>query len=616
MKIFIIILISFAALCSRPVNAQIPTWKWAVQSDGPKLSNAAPDGICIDRDGNIYVAATFNNTIIIGDTVFYSSKYNTLLLNDFILIKYNSDGKILWVRHPEGPVSGVSIALDSAGNCFVSAYTGDLLDFGNYIVYAFPGAFVAKYDSKGNILWAEQVLNHNGLSIQSLATDKLNNFYLTGNFGGIIDTLGITLNRDSTAGFLLAKFNSDGQLQWAKQPLFVKQKSYDLDSDRDGNNPYIGAMLSVSKDTDNIVIYVSGITYADTIFYGKNFITGMGVTQPTYQAFLARLNARGDCQWAVNVDQHRQYYASGSAYSVCVSTDNQDVLITGNFIIDTTNLSDTLIDAYGGGSGTYKSYTFAAKYDSLGTLQWLRKLENLASYHTFGSDNDFDDEFKEILGSNICVDSEGNSFLGGNFFGAANFNGIIINSLDSIYEKADVRNEFVMKFDKDGNTPWVKYSRRMGFGSIRGNYGYEALYGNNIYVTGSFINKTVDFGTSHLARNDSAFNDATLFLAKLSAPVVGDNGAVKITSEQNLFSLFPNPACSQATITFSLAKPGNVTIEIYDLLGRAVKLISLYEVGVGEHSQTLDLHGLVNGTYVCKVTAGGVVSSEIFTIVK
>ncbi len=82
------------------------------------------------------------------------------------------------------------------------------------------------------------------------------------------------------------------------------------------------------------------------------------------------------------------------------------------------------------------------------------------------------------------------------------------------------------------------------------------------------------------------------------------------------FTLFPNPASTQALLNFTLAKSGNVTIGIYDLLGRRMKQISLGEISVGEHSETLDLHGLADGTYLCKLITGGDVSSAMFTVVK
>ncbi|MFI5263764.1 MAG: T9SS type A sorting domain-containing protein [Candidatus Kapaibacterium sp.] len=81
-------------------------------------------------------------------------------------------------------------------------------------------------------------------------------------------------------------------------------------------------------------------------------------------------------------------------------------------------------------------------------------------------------------------------------------------------------------------------------------------------------------------------------------------------------TLFPNPASTTATINFGFDSPGNVTLAIFDLLGRRVKEISLGELNAGEHSETLDLQSLPNGSYLCRVTEGGKVSSVAFTVVK
>lgn len=598
MKIYIIALFLFV-IGSQSAKAQMPAWKWAVQSDGPKTSNAFPESMCTDREGNIYVAAIFDDTITIGDSVFQTEGM------DLLLLKYDSDGKILWIRHPIGGGMGeTTIALDSEGNCYVGAEASNLVDFGNNIVYAFPGAFIAKFDSHGEPLWAEQLLNWNSFSIQALATDKSNNFYLTGLFQGVFDFGGTSFNSDSTSGSLLAKFDSEGKVQWAIQPLHCITRYPDPDSDADYNQYISITSLSLAGNAENISIYASGSMVADTVFYGKKFISGIGVSLPTTQSYLARLNAQGDCEWAVNVDRHQQYYAESSSYSVCAI--DKYAYVTGSCTTDSTNFSDTGRNPTF--PNTYNAYIFVSKYDALGLLQWTGKISSLAGA---SGDHDQDDRQNIVMGSNICVDALDNSFLSGNFTGATNFNGYIINSLDSLFLNTEVRNEFVMKFDKNGTTSWVQHSDRSGFGSIVSSECFEALHGENIYVAGNFIEKTVDFGTSHLARNDSGYNSATSFLAKLGGPVIGDNVNQNITPEA--FTLYPNPASSQTMIAFTLARPGSVLIEIFDLLGRKMKVLALGELIEGEHSQMLDLRGLPNGAYLCRVTREGTVSSEVFT---
>ena len=172
-----------------------------------------------------------------------------------------------------------------------------------------------------------------------------------------------------------------------------------------------------------------------------------------------------------------------------------------------------------------------------------------------------------------------------------------------------------VKIDSSGKTIWVQFSGRSGLGAIvETTLSYEALSGNNVYVAGCFMEAPVSFGNSILSRNDSMYNERTLFLAKLGNTPSSVNSNPK--SSENLFTLFPNPASTQAALNFTLAKSGNVTIEIYDLLGRRMKQVLLREIAAGEHSETLDLYGLSDGTYLCKMITGEDISSIMFTVIK
>lgn len=82
------------------------------------------------------------------------------------------------------------------------------------------------------------------------------------------------------------------------------------------------------------------------------------------------------------------------------------------------------------------------------------------------------------------------------------------------------------------------------------------------------------------------------------------------------FSLFPNPASSLATITYTLTKPADVRLEIYDLLGKKVKQVAFGYENEGEHSQIVDTQSLNDGTYICRISCGGIMQAQSFQIVK
>jgi hypothetical protein len=74
-------------------------------------------------------------------------------------------------------------------------------------------------------------------------------------------------------------------------------------------------------------------------------------------------------------------------------------------------------------------------------------------------------------------------------------------------------------------------------------------------------------------------------------------------SENNLFEIYNNISLTPVII-FNLLKPGNVSINIYDLRGKEVcRTINSY-FGIGEHEIVLDDLSLPEGVYLCKVSAG------------
>jgi hypothetical protein len=61
---------------------------------------------------------------------------------------------------------------------------------------------------------------------------------------------------------------------------------------------------------------------------------------------------------------------------------------------------------------------------------------------------------------------------------------------------------------------------------------------------------------------------------------------------------YPNPFNPSTTITFTLSKPGLVTLEIFDALGRIVKTVlkDVYQSN-GQHHVILDMEGYSSGVY-------------------
>jgi opacity protein-like surface antigen len=77
-----------------------------------------------------------------------------------------------------------------------------------------------------------------------------------------------------------------------------------------------------------------------------------------------------------------------------------------------------------------------------------------------------------------------------------------------------------------------------------------------------------------------------------------------ILSRQINFRAYPNPFSSHCQIRFSLPQPEAVQIDLYNLAGHKVAIITSAMYGSGEHEVSLNAENLGNGIYICRITAG------------
>ncbi|HLT45844.1 MAG TPA: T9SS type A sorting domain-containing protein, partial [Rubricoccaceae bacterium] len=78
----------------------------------------------------------------------------------------------------------------------------------------------------------------------------------------------------------------------------------------------------------------------------------------------------------------------------------------------------------------------------------------------------------------------------------------------------------------------------------------------------------------------------------------------------------PNPFRGKATVTLTLARPSEVEVAVYDVLGRRVAVLAGGVYGAGRHVLTLDGTDLPAGVYVVRASAGGVVAAHTVTLLR
>jgi uncharacterized delta-60 repeat protein len=327
-----------------------------------------------------------------------------------------------------GTVSAQASAVDSSGNSYVGGYTDVGLN-GTAQTGDFDG-FVAKYNSSGTLQWVAQVgatgyaVNGNAVSV-----DASGNSYLAG-----ITTGG--LNGNTQTGYFdlfVAKFNSFGALQWVSQTgptsLFGMAFAYGVSVDASGNS------------------YAVGYTTGDL---GGNTLTG------SQDFFVVKYNSSGTQQWL---------RLMGAASSTTLANGCVVDASGNSFVVGATS------GALNGNSQTGDYDFFIAKYNSSGTLQWLRQLGAAST---------------SSQGYGVSVDSSGNTYLAGHTSGGLNGNSL-----------TGFNDFFVAKYNASGTLQWVRQMGRASSDSYGKGVGVDAS-GNSFvagYTTGG-LNGNSQTGTN------------------------------------------------------------------------------------------------------------------------
>ncbi len=535
MKKYLILIILVFNLNSF-INAQSLNWAWAKSSGG--ISNDKGESITTDINGNIYVTGSFKSpSITIGTTVFTNADTSGLnsCFDDLLIVKYDLNGNVIWAHCMGGTQNdyGVGITTDINGNIYVvGSFFSSAITFGN-ITLTSTGSmnfFIVKYNSSGNVIWAK---SSTGSSAgRGICADVHGNIYVIGDFNSATIALdSVVLTSVGSLDLFLAKYDTLGNVIWAKNA--------------GGTDAEIGQSINVNANGN---IFVTGQFHSPSVSFGSSTITNTSGNNGYGDFYIAKYDSMGNALWANSAGGGGQYDDSGYGIS---SDAYGNVYVIGEFCSPTITVGSIVLNNI---SGTGNNNIFLAKYDSLGNVLWANSL-NLSQNRGFG----------------ISADTSGNVYVISNF-GNTNlsFGSTILTNMGGY----DI---FIAEYNTSGNVLWAT-----SVGGTSWDYGnsicIDAL--GQIYITGSFFNSNIIFGSTVLT--NSGLSD--ICVAKL-APVITN------IREQNIcekLSVYPNPATRQLTISNITSK---TIIRLYDIIG---KLIILTEI---ENTTTFDISSLTNGVY-------------------
>lgn len=424
----------------------------------------------------------------------------------------------LGVGNATGPTQAVDMAVDAAGNNYVTGFFYDTVDFdpandslGGADVLTSRGGgdiFVARYAPDGSLAWAKRMGGDyavpdpavNGYATdvgRDIAVDGAGNVYVAGEFRGTADFGPITRTSAGGDDGFVAKLDPAGTVQWANRwGTTIEDSGQGVGIDAAGNVYALGYRFT-SPGTGNghdvfkfsptgttvwakwistrsqpisadLAVDAAGNTFVAGRFQGTvDFDPNAGkrnvYSGPTSSSagFVLKLTSAGNFGWVAPF-----VVSNGSAAAQSITLDTGGNVIVGGYYSGT-------VDFNPGGGTTYLPATgkaFITKLTAGGSLAWARALAGTGSTFVYG----------------LAVDSAGSIYATGLFSGTVDFDpGAGTHSRTT----AGGSDAYVLKLDANGNFGWAE-----SFGST----GNDIGFGIGVDATGTVhlaggYSGTVDF---------------------------------------------------------------------------------------------------------------------------
>jgi uncharacterized delta-60 repeat protein len=455
---------------------------------------------------------------------------------DLAIIKYLPNGDTAWARTYNGSGNLVdwarAVAIDTSYNVYV---TGKSYGSGTGYDYV-----TIKYTSEGDTVWLR---GYNG---PGNSTDDANAIAVSDS--GYVYVTGSSSGSGTSTDYATIKYDPDGDTIWVRrfngpedyidyasamaldgqQNIYVTGSSYDTA----GHLDYLTIKYAPNGDTLWMRRYKGpGEAYdeacaiaVDSI--GNAYVTGYSTGSGTLQDYATiRYYPNGDTAWV------RRYNgpADSSDYA-------RDIVIDDSGFVYVTGYSDS--------TGTYQD-CLTIKYDSSGNEVWMRRYD----YGVSGTDQPND----------LAIDGSGNVYVAG-YSGSGGTAGL---------------DYATIKYHSNGDTVWVmRYN-----GPASGSDYAQALAvddSGNVYVTG------------YSEGSGTGDDYCTIKYFQTASGVKDETGGRERPSEFDLSQNYPNPFNPSTKIEFTLAKSDFVTLQIYDVLGRKVRILVSEELSSGYKSVIWD----------------------------
>jgi len=533
------------------------------------LPDGSPVASKFKCDGNIisYELSKYSGDIVIDPTIEWSTYYGG-----------------------SGADVGLSVASDTLGYVIMSGKTSSIANIATVGAYntrfggGISNAFVAKFDSSGNIKWATYYGGNGEDEASNVITDNNGNIYISGFTTSSSGIATPGAYQPSFAGgawdAFVAKFSGEGSLLWGTY----------------FGGPGADYSMGLAVDKNGNIIF-SGATASST------GISTTGAYQTAlaggWDAFLTVFNSGGSLQWSTYlggagtdfiqglvVDTFTNIYVTGStnssagiatasAYQVDFAGGSDDAFLSkfssgGSLLwstyfggtsgdqanaIATDNSGDIYIAGYTGSPsgiaspGCYQaslagaSDAFLAEFNSAGNYRW--------GTYFGGPAND--------VATGVTSDNSGNIYLVG---GTASTSGIASSGAMVTAYQGGADDAFITQFNSVGFLQWSSY-----FGGSDSDVASGIAIDNkyHVYISG-YTNSSDGIATTNgYQQVYGGSGDAFLLQVKYCTPSAGP-----ITG--------PDSICINSTVLYSVPAPGGTWVGLNpsaEVIGGAVTALKL-----------------------------------------
>ena len=375
----------------------------------------------VDPTGNIYLAGHS-----------YTRDLSNPALNsyDYVLLKYNANGDLLWTKYYGGNPGyddfARSLKVDAAGNAYVGGYSWGVGTFANYAT--------VKYDSNGNQLWVKRFAGGNGEILNEVEIDSMGNVYVTG------------YSSSSAAGgsedIVTIKYNSAGDQMWlnrynsptsdtdegyaveiaANGDVLVLGETFDFDGSRVFVQKINGSAGTTVWTKDMSAIDPMRGEYPETMRLDANgniILAGMLFDDLTYNVdtFVAKLDTEAVIDWVETYDGPSDEDYDGDP-KITIGSD-------GSIYLAVTS------------EGFANADIQIVKYSPTGEIDWTYRYGN-----PFFSDDYVMDYGVDTSQRSVLLDTQGNVYVAGESFIPEQSRDLVVFKLEPVAQTRAVPYDF------------------------------------------------------------------------------------------------------------------------------------------------------------------------------